>query len=76
MGKKYGKWTIRKNDKTERARGLGRKPEETGKRKSKGSPEIWDGEETSYIPGLPLGVKSQKRGLKTPWNYSSGPTLS
>ena len=44
-GKKSGEWTIsRKNDKTERARGLGRKKNKRGDRKgeSNDSPEIPD----------------------------------
>ena len=51
------------NDKTERARGLGRKEKEKenkrGDRKgeSNDSPEIPDRMETSDIPGLPSGVR-------------------
>ena len=55
--KKSGEWTIsRKNDKTERARGLGRK-NKRGDRKgeSNDSPEIPDRRKTSDIPGLPSG---------------------
>ena len=54
-----GEWTIsRKNDKTERARGLGRKKNNGGDRKgeSNDSPEIPDRRTTSDIPGPPSGA--------------------
>ena len=59
-----------KNDKTERARGLGRKNKrEDRKGKSDDSPEIPDRRMTSDIPGLPLGAGAVKgilseKGLK------------
>ena len=55
--KNSGEWTIsRKNDRTERARGLGRK-NKRGDRKGEpnDSPEIPDRGKTSDIPGLPFG---------------------
>ena len=51
-----------KNDKTERARGLGRKKNKRGDRKgeSNDSPEIPDRRLTSDIPGLPSGTIRDK----------------
>ena len=45
-----------KNDKTESARGLGRKTRGDRKEESSDSPEIPDGGGLSDIPGLPSGV--------------------
>ena len=70
-GKKSGEWTIsRKNDKTERAKGLGRK-KKRGDRKgeSNASPEIPDRRVTSDIPGLPLGGNQTNKPYSDAGHY-------
>ena len=54
--RRMARW--QKNDKTERARGLGRKTRDR-KGESNDSPEIPDRSEISDIPGLPSGYIGQ-----------------
>ena len=54
---------LQKNDKTERARGLGRNTEDR-KRESNDSPEIPDRERLSDIPVLPSWGKQSKYTVK------------
>ena len=73
LGEKSGEWTIsRKNDKTERARGLGRKNKRGDtKGESNDSPEIPNRRGTLDIPSLPSGASPQ-----SPKQYSLSHALS
>ena len=63
-GKSSGEWASRKkNDKTERVAGLGRRTREEIYVESNDSPEIPDRGETSGIPGLPSGVYVRERPI-------------